>query len=231
MIESTKPLLRFFALILPVAMFIVISCNEDNQVPITTIQQGDMPQYSVDSIDPGDFKTFGQGGWGSPPHGGNPGVYLRDHWDLLDTVIIGCDSTNGHTLTFTSSQAIMHFLPQGRTPAALDSSYVNPDWKITVLAGQVLALALNIGFDLADSSFGASNEHLEDLCAQYGTFTGWTVAEIFAEANLILGGCYSEYSPSEVNEACTRINENFEGGTVVGNFLDFCPTSNTKRLR
>lgn len=223
---ETKIFFRSFTLLLSVILFILVSCNQDEMPTVTNLYQGDRVVTMVDSIQPGDFKTYGQGGWGSPPHGNNPGQYLKNNWNLLDTVIIGCDS--GYTITFTNWQGANNFLPQGRKPAALDTSYINPNIKITVLAGQVLALALNIEFDLADSTFGQSSTNLKDLCVAYGTFEGWTVEEVFEEANKILGGCTSNYSASEINGACEMINENFEGGNVVGNYLEFC---SSKRQR
>jgi hypothetical protein len=65
-----------------------------------------------------------------------------------------------------------------------------------------------------------------DLCVTSGTFQGWTVEEVFEEANIILGGCNSNYNASEINEAVESINENFEGGEVVGNYLEICSTKN-----
>jgi len=226
--EKTKSLFNLIAAALPLVFLIMVSCNQEDH-PVGTNSPGnisDRTVYRLDTILPGDFKTFGQGGWGAPPHGGNPGMYLQDHWSLLDTVIIGCDTIGGKKLTFTTSQAITEFLPQGGKPRPLDSSCVNPNFKISVLAGQVLALALNIGFDLADSSFGNSNNHLEDLCVAYGTFEGWTVEEVFLEANRILGGCTSEYTPSEINDAVGKINENFEDG-MVGDYLEYCSSRRT----
>lgn len=214
--------LRTIIMLIPVGFFLLISCNQDEMPTITNLNQGDRPVSMLDSIQPGDFKTYGQGAWGSPPHGNNPGQYLKNNWNLLDTVVIGCDTVGGETITFTTWQAVNNFLPQGKKPAALDTSYINPNMKITVLAGQVLALALNIGFDLADSTFGNSSTNLKDLCVASGTFEGWTVEEVFDEANKILGGCASNYNASEINNACDMINNNFEGGVVVGNYLEFC---------
>lgn len=221
--KITNTILKSLVVIMPILLFFLISCKQD-QIPTSSpYQNTDKVVVLPDSIQPGDFKTYGQGGWGSPPNGNNPGQYLKNHWGLLDTVIIGCDTVGGKKLTFTTWQAVNHFLPQGKKPAALDSSYINPNFKITVLAGQELALALNIEFDLADSTFGQSNTHLKDLCVAYGTFQGWTVEEVFEEAGKILGGCNSNYNASEINEAVSNINENFEGGEYVGNYLEFCP--------
>jgi hypothetical protein len=224
--EKTKPFLRLIAVLLPLVLLILISCRQDNLTGIkTNTGPGDRTAHSLDTILPGDFRTYGQGGWGAPPHGGNPGAYLRDHWSLLDTVIIGCDTVGGKKLTFTMWQSVNQFLPQGGKPCVLDTSYVDPNFRICVFAGQVLALALNIEFDLADSSFGNSINHLEDLCVAYGTFQGWTVLQVFTEANKILGGCSSNYTPAEINEAVSMINENFEDG-MVGNYLMYCQSFN-----
>jgi hypothetical protein len=219
--NKIKIILKSLVVLLPLSFFIISSCS-DNSVPNLTSPgiNKDMANTRVDSIAPGDFRTYGQGGWGAPPHGNNPGQYLKTHWTLLDTVIIGCDT--GYTITFTSWQAVNHFLPQGMKPSSLDTSFINPNYHISVFAGQVLALALNIGFDLADSTFGNSSTNLKDLCIVSGTFQGWTVEEVFEEANAVLGGCSTAHSPSEMNYAVTRINENFEDGHV-GNYLQYCP--------
>jgi hypothetical protein len=218
-----KVILKSFIVLFPLALFIIASCSDNGVQNISpTGNYKDLSSALVDSIAPGDFRTYGQGGWGAPPHGNNPGQYLKTHWNLLDTVIIGCDTTGGYTLTFTTWQAVNNFLPQGGKPAPLDTSLVNPNFRISVLAGQVLSLALNIEFDLADSSFGNSSTNLKDLCVVFGTFQGWTVEEVFMEANRILGGCSTAYSPSEINYAVSSINENFEDGQV-GNYLQFCP--------
>lgn len=217
--NKIKLIFKSAVVLLPLLFFILVSCNQNESPNLISPGLTDMPTTGIDSIAPGDFKTYGQGGWGAPPHGNNPGQYLKNNWDLLDTVIIGCDS--GYTITFTSWQSVTHFLPQGRKPSVLDTSYVNPNYHISVFAGQVLALALNIEFDLADSTFGNSSTNLKDLCVTMGTFEGWTVEEVFDEANAVLGGCSTEYSPMELKDAAEQINENFEDG-YVGNYLQYC---------
>lgn len=166
---------------------------------------------------PGDYKTYGQGGYGSIPQGNNPGTYLLNNFSSAfpNGIQVGCN----HTLTFTSAQDIMNFLPQVSAPVSLNNSYTNPVSKMTVLAGQVLTLALNIGFDNHDGSFGNSSENLQNLVIASGIFQGWTVAQILTEANNALGGCPSVYSPSQINDIVTAINENFEDGKLAGNLL------------
>ena len=222
--EKIKLLFRFIAAALPFVLLVIVSCKQEAPVGINTDRNhGNIAVHSFDTILPGDFKTWGQGAWGSPPHGNNPGMYLKNHWNLLDTVKIGCDTIGGKRLTFTMWQAVNQFLPQGGKPMPLDTSLLNPTSRISVLAGQELALALNIKFDLADTGFGHSSNHLKDLCVASGTFQGWTVQHVFLEAGKILGGCNSIYSPAEINDAVSAINENFEDGVVVGTYLHYCP--------
>ncbi len=45
-----------------------------------------------------------------------------------------------------------------------------------------------------------------------GTFKGMTVAAFFKLAGDVLGGCNTQYTPSQVNETASKINENYEGG-------------------
>ena len=50
-------------------------------------------------------------------------------------------------------------------------------------------------------------------------FQGWTVGQTFATAELELGGCSTTYNISDLNDAADAINNNFDDGTVSGNFL------------
>ncbi|MFN0276107.1 MAG: T9SS type A sorting domain-containing protein [Chitinophagales bacterium] len=173
------------------------------------------------TIEAGQFRTQTQGGWGANPSGGNPGAYLHDHFDeaFPGGIQIGCD----YTITLTSAAAVTAFLPQGSTAEALTASYTDPGSdNITVLAGQVLALAISVGFDYAIDDFSASDTHLANLIVGSGTFAGWTVGDVLEEGNKILGGCASDFTADEVNEVLSAINENFVDGTTAGSYL-VCP--------
>ena len=172
--------------------------------------------------DPGDFRTQTMGGWGAPPNGGNPGAYMHANFATCfpTGVSVGCT----YTINLTSAQAVTDFLPCGGVPASLSANYTDPTFGVLMntLAGQTVALTLSVGFDYCDPNFGASLNNLADLTVAVGPFAGWTVADVLTEANLVLGGCASNYSASELNEALTGINENFVNGTVVGSYLN-CP--------
>lgn len=172
------------------------------------------------------FRTQTQGGWGASPHGQNPASYLRSNFSAAfpNDLVIGC--SNGHTLTFTSSNDVLNFLPCGGVPAVLTSSVVQPLCMGNVLAGQVTALSLNVGFDLYDAGFGSSSTNLNAMYVRGGgLFHGWSVQEVLDTANLVLGGCDSNYTESEMNDIVSQINENFIDGNVTGSILTCTPPS------
>jgi len=98
------------------------------------------------------------------------------------------------------------------------------------LAGQLLTLAINIGFDNTIPSFGSSNLNLRNLVINSGSFQGWTVQQLFDEANKKIGGCAaSTLSFSTFNDALTLINEGYDNGTPMNKFLT-CPPPCTLSL-
>ena len=181
-----------------------------------------------DEIEEGDFRTQTQGGWGTTAHGNNPGTYRDEHFAAAfpSGLTIGADAVGveGFSATFSSSAAIEAFLPQGGKPGALKQDHQDPtSTEAGVLAGQVVALELSVGFDLADPEFGASDTLLGDLVVADAAspFVGMTVQQVLDEAHKILAGAESAFTASRVNEAVTAINENFVDGTAVGELLDY----------
>jgi hypothetical protein len=165
------------------------------------------------------LRTQTQGGWGAEPEGENPGAYLHANFDAAfpDGLVVGCD----YTVTLTSAQAVTDFLPSTGTPEALTQSYTDPGGTLAnTLAGQVVALKLSVTFDLQDEDFGEADSHLEDAVITSGTFEGWTVGEVLAEAERVLGGCESIYTASEISDVVAQINESFVDGTTDTGFLD-----------
>lgn len=168
-----------------------------------------------------EFRTQTQGGWGANPHGNNPGVYLHANFAAAfpNGLVVGCDNT----LTLTSAQAVTDFLPSGSTPRALTADLVDPAGNYdNVLAGQVVALSLSVGFDNYDANFGTSSASLGSLVVASGDFAGMTVQQVLDEANAFLGGCASVYTASQLNDAVSALNENFDDGNQNHNYV-LCP--------
>lgn len=173
-------------------------------------------------IEPGDFRTQTQGGWGASCRGGNPGCYRDSHFDSCFPSGLEVGRSAGFAASFTSSGDVEAFLPQGGTAAPFFQDHVNPtSTEAGVLAGQATALTLSVTFDRCDAGFGASATHLGNLevCDASSPCNGMTVDEVLAEGNAVLGGFSSSFSPSDINGCLSRINENFVDGTQVGSFL------------
>ncbi|MBI1184551.1 choice-of-anchor A family protein [bacterium] len=165
----------------------------------------------------GGFTTFTQGGWGTACKGSNPGCYRDANFTAAfpSGLTIGCAS--GFQATFNSSAAVKNFLPAGGTANKLTSNYTNPTSSSAgVLAGQLVALTLNVTFDGYDPAFGASSGHLADnkIAITGSPFYGMSVADFLVLANEFIGGCPSPYSASDFNTVATAINENYDNGTV-----------------
>jgi hypothetical protein len=171
--------------------------------------------------DDGGFRTQTQGGWGTGCAGNNPGCYRDANFDSCfpNGLQVGCEP--GYSLTFTSSNAIKNFLPSGGRPQALKKDAIDPTNGGNVLAGQIVALTLNVGFDLCDPDFGESNTALADLevIDPESKCFGMTVQEVLDLANAILGGCSTALTPSQINECVSKINENFVDGETDNGFL------------
>ncbi len=176
----------------------------------------------------GQFRTQTQGGWGQcHQNGNNPGTYLAANFAgaFPNGLTVGAC---GKTLHLSSSSAVCTFLPSGSTPRALTASLVNPGTSYkNVLAGQVVALSLSVGFDAYDANFGSSTSGLGAQIINSGTFAGWSVQQLLTEANRVLGGCASVYSASAINNAVSSINENYVDGTTNKGFLR-CPSAGAR---
>jgi hypothetical protein len=165
------------------------------------------------------LRTQTPGGWGAEPKGNNPGAYLHANFDeaFPDGLEVGCD----FTISLTSAQAVTDFLPNSGTPAALTQNYTDSGaLPGNTLAGHVVALTLSVTFDQNDADFGEASSHLSDAVVTTGTFAGWTVAQVLAEGEKVLGGCESEYTPSQLTDVLSKINESFVDGTTNTGFLD-----------
>jgi hypothetical protein len=177
-----------------------------------------------------ELRTQTQGGWGTTANGNNPGTYRDAHFAAAfpNGITIGCT----RTLSLTTSAAVRAFLPSGSTARMLNpGSMTNPGNSYrNVLAGQLVALTLSVGFDNHDPNFGASG-NLGEAVINNGTFMGWTVNELLDEANSFIGGCGSMYSASQLNAALSMVNENFVDGTTNNGNLDCDGKKEEKVLR
>jgi hypothetical protein len=128
----------------------------------------------------------------------------------------------GFTLRLTTSEAVASYLPDGSTPLPLTQDYVDPPKPqqgqksmISVLAGQVTTLSLNVIFDSCDPNFSPSTLSLRDqVYCNTGPCNGLTVWEILDVGNQALGGgtIPSGFTYSSINDCVASINENYDNG-------------------
>jgi hypothetical protein len=169
--------------------------------------------------------TITQGGWGAVANGSNPATYRNANFPYAfpSGLVIGWGN---YWITLTGSISVQDFLPTGGTPRALTQSYTNPtanSYKNT-LAGQVTALALNIGFDNYDANFAVRTTLLlKDLFVASGPLQGWSASQVLAEAQKVLGGGTSQFTAQELSDAATAINQNYDNGNVDKGFLSCVP--------
>lgn len=161
--------------------------------------------------------TYTQGGWGSKPGcGNNPGTLLKKWFSSVypNGVEIGVPGNAGYSAKFTSASAIEKFLPQGGKPGALKADAVNPTSTAAgVLAGQVLALELNVAFSDAGKLKCKGFGKLKLCNFKNNDLNGLTVQDILDIANGVLGGgplpgLFS--SLSQLNNLVTKLNESFD---------------------
>jgi hypothetical protein len=231
-----SPETREFTLVIPLANLPECGCIDEivtvarynpstSQLELLTTTLNKEYCSCVPPEDDKNLRTQTPGGWGAPPNGDNPGTYLHKNFAgaFPAGLVVGCT----YTITFTSAQAITDGLPSGGTPSALTKSYLNPTEKPkdpnnpkNTLAMHVVALKLSVTFDAFDEDFGASSTKLANAVVTSGDFKGWTVAQVLAEAEKVLGGCASSYTPSQMTTVLTAINSAYDDGTTNTGFLE-----------
>lgn len=203
----------------------LFSCQKDMSGRIETFPGNSLSTSAIStlSVSCGQHRTQTQGGWGSKPSGNNPGAYLHANFKQAfgDSLTVGCAPSN-YYIKLTSAQAVTDLLPTGGKAVALTANATDPASVKNVLAGQLVALKLSVGFDVYDPNFGGSSVELGDMIIGSGPFRGFSVYEFLDIAEQVLGSCNSRFTPAQVNEAASSINQNNVDGKTDNGFLK-CP--------
>ena len=142
-----------------------------------------------DSTSCGTFVAYTQNQWGSPSSNSSVVNYLMNNFMAAfpNGLQIGdC----GRQLRFTSPLAIRNFLPANGNSRPLSAgTLVDPSRNqcANSFAAQLVTLNLNINFDQYDTAFAPSGVALKDAVIARGPFAGWTVLQLFLEANHVIG--------------------------------------------
>ena len=109
-------------------------------------------------------------------------------------VTAGCGA--GHELVFTSAAAVDTYLPctGGAEDLVLTHGGTNPTqdaqdptcWN-NAFVSHLLTAKLNVGFDAADGNYSNDSFRLADLVYNTGALSGYTVADIIAISDEVLG--------------------------------------------
>jgi len=172
------------------------------------------------------FKSYTKTAWAATPSGNNGGAYLQNNFSnaFPNGLVIGqC----GREIRLLSSNAVDAFLLSSGTPRKLNSGILtNPTANSygNSLASHLVALRLNIVFDSSNPSFAPTSSTLfSELVIASGPFTGWTVQQLYNEANYRIGcGGVSSYYYSCLNTAISNINASWNNGSNCNSFL-VCP--------
>jgi hypothetical protein len=193
--------------------------NNDDLISTPYDLVGGQPEVEVigdcepTGFEPGDFCTYTQGGWGSPPSGGNPGSILEDNFGFVygGDLVVG----TGFAMTFNAASNVQAYLPAGGKPGALIADSTNPtSTSAGVFGGQVTALKLNVDFNDAgviDGLLGSISGLV--LQGTGGSLDGQTVAAILAAAEQALGGgpLPAGYTLSSINDLVDELDNAFDG--------------------
>jgi hypothetical protein len=173
------------------------------------------------------YRTYSQGAWGAPANGNNAGVYLNEHFATAYPTGLKIGDC-GRYIILTSATAVRNFLPSGSTPRQLNAgTLTNPTRTIysNVFAGHLVTLNLNITFDSVDAAFGNSATLLKNAIIKTGMFTGWSVQQLYNEANRVIGCGGSTSYLNALKDAVEQINGSWEGGQKSNDYLN-CPSNN-----
>ncbi|MCX6345289.1 MAG: ice-binding family protein [Armatimonadetes bacterium] len=154
-------------------------------------------------------------------------------------VIIGAPvnviTPGSHSITFTGTTSgltqLCNFLPQTGPAERLWSSFINPSYLLSrtgaktsnVLAGEVLALTLNIAYNDMRLMPRSRGYDLEKFVLTKGIFKGKTVGQVWNIANAVLSGAspgtFGLTSTTALVSILQSINANYEF-VNINTFID-----------
>ena len=166
----------------------------------------------------GDVLTYDMSGW-AVGAGATlletdfPSVYAS----TFGIVTVGFPPT-GFSLSFDAAARILLYLPAGGAPNSLTSNYLDPTSTSSgEFGGNVLALQLDVdfsdhGFLVGTLGIPFGNLILENFTGPLGAFNGMTVRNFLGTANVVLGGGFTPFTPSELDPLAVDLTDAFAGG-------------------
>jgi hypothetical protein len=154
-------------------------------------------------------QTLPQDQWASPA-ATEPQGLLRSHFNRIfpQGISLGCNERLNYATADLALAALpsvgpaLPLAPQGNAPAR-DGN---------MLAGELLSLTLMAQLDEVTLEFTPHSAPLKRLVVSTGAFEGWSVEEVIQEANIVLGGCTTNFSADQIYEVVREINLAFAAG-------------------
>jgi hypothetical protein len=187
---------------------------------------------------PGEFVTWSQVAWGGDPAPGNISFSLEENFDSLfapsGLLEMGIPGPTGFSMIFDGPDPIIKYLPASGTPGPLTADLLDPvDTASGVLGGEVVTATLNVTFsdnDLLAHSPGIPFGDLvfqnldlfnalegPDVGPEITELDGMSVREALSDANLVLGGGASPFTPVDMFELLNFTSRAFNGDGVEEN--------------
>ncbi|MCI0503671.1 LamG domain-containing protein, partial [Candidatus Micrarchaeota archaeon] len=198
-------------------------------------------------IEPGDFCTYTQGGYGAPQQGKPRAILFNNFASVYPSGMVvgdegGADNDRFYMMNFTSAQAVNNYLPQGGTAGYLNADLVNPTNSSSgIFGGQLTAALLNLKFDdagiiSARYEPGALGGLHFKQCEKYNihpALVGKTVNEVIAMSNCAIQsgvidlttqcGVPPRVGISALNDALNAFNNNFDNCDTDNGCLEIDP--------
>ena len=166
---------------------------------------------------PGDFITYHQTSWGEPTFPG--GMTIIAHYDSVyastfGTLEVGIPGVGGHSIMFSSGNALLSYLPSTGIAGSLNADLVDPLSSVSgVFGGEVTALHLNIDFSDAGHTLGSLGIPFGDLVihdlSELPQWNGLTVRDVLPQLDILLGGGTTGYSLAVANLQAFNLNNSF----------------------
>jgi hypothetical protein len=134
-----------------------------------------------------------------------PAQLLRNHFKRIfpTGISLGC---NDH-VEYGTADAALAAMPSTGAALPLSASAMGPEGNR--LAGELLSLTLMAHLDEVILEFTPHSAPLKHLVVSTGAFEGWSVEEVLAEANIVLGGCTTNFSADQIYQVVREINMAF----------------------
>ncbi|MBK8847873.1 MAG: T9SS type A sorting domain-containing protein [Bacteroidetes bacterium] len=185
--------------------------------------------------------------WNINPNGNatQAGTYLQNNFAAAfpGSLVVGGGCVGSKTLTLTSVTAVRNFLngQSNAGSAVLPINFTNPTGVAlnNKLAAQLVAMKLNLVFDLYDPNFAPlntvwyGNALVQGLTGSMAVYNGQSVNTIFLDAQKKLGGC-AGLTPTLTEFANVIEQLNLEYFGIVQNTSNaisiVCPLGNAKDI-